>query len=91
VKPADVVRALVYPVSDSSVLIPLLVFWLLTSFAIWGGLLGLFLVFLIVVPAVIRFQMIVLEARARAVRPATPAPDMSIRVFRSIDPALRPF
>lgn len=71
-KPADVVRALVYPVTDSSVLIPLLVFWLLTSFAIWGGLLGLFLVFLIVVPAVIRFQMIVLEARARGVRPATP-------------------
>jgi len=71
-KPTDVVRAIVYPLTESSVLIPLLVFWLLVSFAAWGGLLGLFLLVLIVVPAVVRFQMIVLEARARGVTPATP-------------------
>lgn len=67
----SVIRAIFYPVTASAVLIPLLVFWLLVSFANWGGLLGLFLMFL-VIPAVFRFQMIVLEARARGVEPATP-------------------
>lgn len=71
-KLVDLVRALAYPVTESVVLIPLLVFWLLTTVAIWGGLFGLFLVFLIVLPAVIRFQMILLEARAKGVTPATP-------------------
>jgi len=54
------------------VLIPLLVFWLLVSIASWGGIFGLFLIFLVIVPAVIRFQMIVLEARALGRTPATP-------------------
>jgi len=70
-KPTDVLRALFYPLTESTVLIPLIVFWLLISFASWGGVLGLFLMFLIV-PAVFRFQMIVLEARAQGVTPATP-------------------
>ena len=69
--PLKVIHAIVYPVTASAVLIPLLVFWLFVSFARWGGLLGLFLLFL-VIPAVFRFQMIVLEARARGVEPATP-------------------
>lgn len=69
--PIRVIRAIFYPVSAPVVLIPLLVFWLAVSFARWGGLLGLFLMIL-VIPAVIRFQMIVLEARARGVDPATP-------------------
>lgn len=72
VRPSEILRAVVYPVTESSVLIPLVVFWLLISFALWGGLLGLFFLFLIVIPAVIRFQMIVLEARARSATPATP-------------------
>ncbi len=71
-RPGDVLRAVVYPVTESSVLIPLVVFWLLVSMALWGGLLGLVFLFLIVIPAVIRFQMIVLEARARSATPATP-------------------
>ena len=69
--PLKVIRAVVYPVTAMAVLVPLLVFWLLVSFAKWGGLLGLFLMFL-VIPAVFRFQMIVLEARARGAEPATP-------------------
>lgn len=68
---ADILRALVYPVVTPAVLIPALVFWLLLALAFWGGLLGLFLLFL-VVPAVLRFLMIVLEARARGAEPATP-------------------
>lgn len=71
-KPIDVLRAVAYPLMSSAVLVPLLVFWLLISFALWGGLFGVFLLFL-VIPAVFRFQMIVLEARARGVEPATPS------------------
>lgn len=70
-KPSDVVRAIVYPLAESTVLIPLVVFWLLLALARWAGLFGLLLLF-IVIPAVFRYQMIVLEARARGVTPATP-------------------
>jgi len=70
-KPIDIVRAIFYPLTESSVLVPLLAFWLAVSFAAWGGLLGLFLLFL-VLPALLRFLMIVLEARARGVEPETP-------------------
>jgi hypothetical protein len=70
-RPTDALRAIAYPLTELAVLIPVVVLWLLVSFAIWGGVLGLFLLFL-VIPAVFRFQMIVLEARARGVTPATP-------------------
>ncbi len=73
-KPADIVKAILYPVTQSSVIIPVLVLWLLMSFARWGGVLGLFLMFL-VIPAVFRFQMILLEARAYGREPATPDVD----------------
>jgi hypothetical protein len=67
----DILRAVVYPVTESSVFVPMLVFWLLLLVANWAGLFGLWLLVL-VVPAIIRFQMIVLEARARRATPATP-------------------
>ena len=73
-KPANIVNAILYPVTQSSVIIPVLVLWLLMSFARWGGVLGLFLMFL-VIPAVFRFQMILLEARANGREPATPDVD----------------
>lgn len=72
IKPINILRAVIYPVTESVVLIPLIVFWLLVSIAMWGGMLGRVFLLLVVVPAVFRFQMIVLEARARAVTPATP-------------------
>jgi len=71
VKPTDIIRALAYPVTTLAVAIPLVVFWALIAFALWGGVLGLFLLFL-VIPAVFRSQMILLEARARGVEPETP-------------------
>ncbi|MGI9247369.1 MAG: hypothetical protein ACR2QI_00045 [Woeseiaceae bacterium] len=71
-RPVEIVRAIAYPVTESSVLIPLIVFWLLVSLAIWAGVFGLVLLFLVIVPAVFRFQMIVLEARAKGVTPETP-------------------
>jgi len=70
-KPTDLIRAVFYPITSMAVVLPLLVFWLLVSFASWGGVLGLFLMFL-VIPALLRFQMIVLEARARGAEPTTP-------------------
>jgi len=69
--PARLLAAIVYPFTATAVLIPLVVYWLLIAFALWGGVLGLFLLFL-VVPAVFRSQMILLEARARGAEPATP-------------------
>jgi len=70
-KTTDILRAIVYPLTDASVFVPLLVFWLLLLIALWAGLFGLWLLVL-VVPAIVRFQMIVLEARGRGVMPATP-------------------
>ena len=70
-KATDILRAVFYPVTEASVLIPMLVFWLLLLEANWAGLFGLWLLVL-VIPAIIRFQMIVLEARARRAMPATP-------------------
>jgi len=73
-QPGNLLKAILYPVTQSSVLIPVLVLWLLMSFARWGGVLGLFLMFL-VIPAVFRYQMILLEARAYGRVPATPDVD----------------
>lgn len=71
-KPADVARAIVYPLTEISVLVPLIAFWLLVSLFSLGGMLGLLLIFLLIVPAIFRYQMIILESRARRVTPATP-------------------
>jgi len=70
-KPSDVAKAIFYPLTQSSVLIPVVVLWLLMSLAQWGGLLGLFLM-LLVLPAVFRYQMMLLEARAQGRVPAIP-------------------
>ncbi|MCH7830774.1 MAG: hypothetical protein IIB75_09500 [Proteobacteria bacterium] len=67
-KPGDLVRAIFYPLTVPSVLMTLIFFWLLISFGLWGGILGMFLLFLML-PAVFRYQMIVLEARARGREP----------------------
>ena len=70
-KPTDVLKAIAYPLTEFSVAIPLITLWLLVSLAVWGGILGLFLLFL-VIPAVFRYQMIMLGARATGATPATP-------------------
>ncbi|MDJ0792716.1 MAG: hypothetical protein QNI98_00625 [Woeseiaceae bacterium] len=69
--PAKLFQAVLYPLTSSAVLVPLIVFWLLTSFAAWGGLLGLFLLAFVLM-ATVRFLMMVLEARARGREPETP-------------------
>lgn len=71
IKPLETIRALSYPLVEPSVLVPLIFFWLLFSLASWGGVLGLFMMFLLL-PAVLRYQMILLEARARGIKPEVP-------------------
>ena len=69
--PAKLIQAILYPLTSATVLVPLVVFWLLASFAAWGGLLGLFLMAFVLI-ATVRFLMMVLEARARGAEPETP-------------------
>lgn len=69
--PARLIEAILYPLTSVTVLVPLVVFWLLTSFAAWGGVLGLFLMVFVLI-ATVRFLMMVLEARARGKEPETP-------------------
>lgn len=63
-KATDVVKELGYPVRDSAVLMAMLLFFGLLEFAAIGGILGLFLAFLIA-PALFRYLILLLEARAR--------------------------
>jgi len=79
VKPNEVIRAIAFPFTSASVLVPLLLLWLLMSFGRWGGVLGLILMYL-VLPAVFRLQMIVLEARALGREP----PAMDVEFFNWI-------
>ena len=78
-KPTEILKAIAYPLTESAVLIPMIVFWLLVSFGvwllvsfgIWGKVLGpIFLI--LVLPAVFRFLMIVLESRAHGRTPPAP-------------------
>lgn len=70
-KPGELVQAIFYPLTETAVVVPLIVFWLLMSLAQIAGLLGV-LLSLIVMLAVYRFQMIILEARAMGRTPTTP-------------------
>lgn len=67
-RPADLVRAALLPVTELSVLLSLLLFALLGSIGIYGGLFGLFLLALLL-PPIFRFQMLVLEATAKGKKP----------------------
>ncbi len=69
--PVRLLHAVLYPLTSTTVLVPLIVFWLLATFAAWGGLLGLFLMAFVLM-ATVRFLMMVLEARARGKEPETP-------------------
>jgi hypothetical protein len=67
-RPADLARAALLPVTEPAVLLALMLFTVLGTIGIYGGLLGLFLLALLV-PTVFRFQMLVLEATAKGTRP----------------------
>jgi len=62
-KPTEVLREVAYPFTEMAVLLAMIVFLLLGRFALWGGLLGVFLM-VILVPALFRYLLYILEARA---------------------------
>ena len=69
--PAKLIQAIVYPLTSATVLVPLVVFWLLGWLASSAGPFGLWLG-LIVLVALVRFLVAVLQARARGVEPEPP-------------------
>lgn len=67
----DIAKAAVYPLSNANVAIALVVFWLLACLAALAGMMGLWLGFFLM-PAIFRYMMILLEARARGRQPEPP-------------------
>ena len=66
---AELARAALLPVTELAVFFPLVLFALLAALGIYGGLIGLFLLVLLL-PPIFRFQMLVLEATAKGIKPA---------------------
>lgn len=67
-RPFDLGRALLAPVTEPTILLPVVMFAILTTLGMNGGLIGIFLLILLL-PPIFRFQMLVLEAAARGVAP----------------------
>lgn len=67
-KPADIARELVYPLLNVAVLMSSLLIFALIKFALSGGILGLFLLFL-VLPSLFRYLMRILAARSKGQDP----------------------
>lgn len=69
-KPAEVVREFLYPLTNTAVLFSWLALFLVVKFAASGGVLGLLLL-LLFLPAFFRYLMRILDARARGKDPGT--------------------
>ncbi len=67
-RPLDLVRALLAPVTELTILLPIVMFAILTTLGMNGGLIGILLLILLL-PPIFRFQMLVLEAAARGIAP----------------------
>jgi hypothetical protein len=65
----DVVRAMVAPLTELTILLPLLFFWAAIALGLWGGVLGLVAIILCL-PALFRFQSHILDAFANGRAPA---------------------
>lgn len=63
-KPADLAREIVYPLTSGATLVPMIVSWLLFSIALFFGLFGLFMFAVTLVPFM-GYLMRLLEARAQ--------------------------
>jgi len=68
-KPGSLLRAAFLPLIEPAVLFPLLMFWLLVCIGTSGSPLG-FIVLVLCLPPVFRYQMIIIEACARGRKPA---------------------
>lgn len=73
-KPADIGREFVYPLTNVSVLLSWLLLFLVIEFAVKGGVLGLLLL-LLVLPSLFRYLMRILDARAKGQDPGPLAVD----------------
>jgi hypothetical protein len=71
-KPGSLLRAAFLPLIEPAVLFPLLMFWILVCIGTSGSPLG-FIVLVLCLPPIFRYQMIIIEACARGRKPATPA------------------
>lgn len=63
IRPTDVIRAVVAPLTESSVLLPLLMFWALLALALYRLPFGIF-VLILGLPPLFRYQSFVVEAYA---------------------------
>jgi phosphate starvation-inducible membrane PsiE len=63
VTPTEILREIAYPLTHAAVLMTMVLLYLVLSFAAYGGVLGLFLLFLIL-PALFRYLMVLLQWRA---------------------------
>ncbi len=79
-KAHDIFADLAYPFRTATALLALVTFYLLSELALLGGVLGIFLI-LLLVPAISRYLMQLLEARARG-REVAP-PDIALFGFFS--------
>jgi len=70
-KPADIGRELAYPATNAAVLMALLMFFALLKFVLFAGIFGLALG-LLIFPALVRFLMLLLDARAKGKDPGPP-------------------
>lgn len=73
--PADVAREVFYPATQASVLLALLGFFLLLELAAFGRVFGVFLAAL-VLPAVLRYLMVLLQARTLGREPGPPGVEL---------------
>jgi hypothetical protein len=79
-KLADVIREIIYPLTDVAIVLAMLFFWMLFGLAQKAGLIGLWLL-IIIAPAYVRYLLYLLEARANDRSP--PVPDISM--FNPVD------
>ena len=65
----DIVRVMLAPLREFTVLAPLLMFWTLSALGIWGGVLGIFLLVL-TLPPLFRFLSFIVESYANGQVPS---------------------
>jgi len=80
VRPAELLREVVWPVSDTGALFAMLGFFLLAKLALAAGLFGIWLM-VVTVPALSRYLVLLLEARAAGREAPTPG----VELFTWID------
>lgn len=67
---SDVLREITYPLTHAAVLMTMVLLYVLLSLAVNGGVLGIFLLFLII-PPIFRYLMVLLQWRARGLEAPT--------------------